>query len=289
MRSWISVVILLLCGLAAGASEWVPLTSDTPEAPRVTVLSDSGDETLLRIEVPGYFLDSVDVAGTSHRRILLPKSPRLLRLGDPELPFVSFAVAVPSEGVPSAEIVGEDVRVVRLGPCAPSKGSLSRSTDPGSVPWTFSGAYGRDALYPVSSAEVGEPYILRNLRGAAVSYYPIRYNPASGDLAVSASATLRVRTGGNGGPNTLVRKVPECREWNQLYRAHVVNAGAGGRGEYTPVQDSGALLVITHDAFYDSVLPLVYWKRQRGVPTEIVRLSEVGSSAAEVKAVNAPS
>lgn len=49
-------------------------------------------------------------------------------------------------------------------------------------------------------------------------------------------------------------------------------------------QDPGAkYLIISHDNFYDAVLPLARWKHQKGITTKIVKLSEIGSSAAEIR------
>lgn len=49
-------------------------------------------------------------------------------------------------------------------------------------------------------------------------------------------------------------------------------------------QESGArYLIITHDSFYDDILPLAEWKHKKGMKTKITRLSETGSSSAEIR------
>ncbi|MGB3341604.1 MAG: C25 family cysteine peptidase [bacterium] len=49
-------------------------------------------------------------------------------------------------------------------------------------------------------------------------------------------------------------------------------------------QQTGArYLVITHDDFYDAIQPLVQWKHNKGVKTKTVKLSEIGSSSAQIK------
>ncbi|MEO0072797.1 MAG: C25 family cysteine peptidase [candidate division WOR-3 bacterium] len=37
-------------------------------------------------------------------------------------------------------------------------------------------------------------------------------------------------------------------------------------------------LIITHDNFYDAIKPLAHWKHKKGVPTKIVKLSEIGAT-----------
>lgn len=49
-------------------------------------------------------------------------------------------------------------------------------------------------------------------------------------------------------------------------------------------QDSGApYLIITHDNYYDALLPLAQWKRQKGMKTRVVKLSEIGSDSAQIR------
>jgi len=49
-------------------------------------------------------------------------------------------------------------------------------------------------------------------------------------------------------------------------------------------QDIGArYLVITHDDFYEAVQPLAEWKHKKGMRTKTVKLSEIGSTALEIR------
>ncbi|MCK4673765.1 hypothetical protein KAT67_07265, partial [candidate division WOR-3 bacterium] len=49
-------------------------------------------------------------------------------------------------------------------------------------------------------------------------------------------------------------------------------------------QETGArYLIITHDSYYDALIPLAEWKTQRGIKAKIVRLSEIGSDSTEIK------
>jgi hypothetical protein len=49
-------------------------------------------------------------------------------------------------------------------------------------------------------------------------------------------------------------------------------------------QDPGArYLIITHDDFYDDILPLANWKHKKGMKTRIARLSETGSSSTDIR------
>ncbi len=49
-------------------------------------------------------------------------------------------------------------------------------------------------------------------------------------------------------------------------------------------QETGArYLIITHDNFYNAVLPLAEWKHKKGMRTKVVKLSEIGSTSSEIQ------
>ena len=43
------------------------------------------------------------------------------------------------------------------------------------------------------------------------------------------------------------------------------------------------MLVICYDDFMDAMVPFVSWKNKKGIPTEIVPLSSIGSSTAQIQ------
>jgi len=49
-------------------------------------------------------------------------------------------------------------------------------------------------------------------------------------------------------------------------------------------QETGArYLIITHDNFYNDILPLAQWKHKKGMRTKVVKLSQIGSSSTQIK------
>jgi len=45
--------------------------------------------------------------------------------------------------------------------------------------------------------------------------------------------------------------------------------------------ESPQYLIITYDKFYDAVQPLAQWKQKKGIPTQVVKLSEIGGNNPE--------
>ena len=49
-------------------------------------------------------------------------------------------------------------------------------------------------------------------------------------------------------------------------------------------QEVGArYLIVTHDDFYDAVLPLAEWKHKKGMKTKVVKLSDIGSTSSQIR------
>jgi hypothetical protein len=49
-------------------------------------------------------------------------------------------------------------------------------------------------------------------------------------------------------------------------------------------QEIGAkYLIITHDSFYNDILPLAQWKHKKGMRTKVVKLSEIGSTSTQIR------
>ncbi len=56
-----------------------------------------------------------------------------------------------------------------------------------------------------------------------------------------------------------------------------------GKATVTKFRDGARYLIIAPDEFYDELLPLAEWKTRKGMLAKIAKLSEVGSSASEIR------
>ena len=43
------------------------------------------------------------------------------------------------------------------------------------------------------------------------------------------------------------------------------------------------MLIISYDDFSDEMAPFVEWKNKKGIPTEIINISEIGSNSDSIK------
>jgi len=270
-----------LCTGSVSAREWTPLveTAGADAPPSARVVTSGPDGTTIQVEVPGFAVERD--AGHRGVSIALPGAGRLDRAGLPDLPALSYYVAIPPAGSARLEIVSVDETVLDgydVAPAVPFRtdGEPAREVPDGA-------AYTRNALYPEAVAVLGEPVVFRDLRLARVEVRPVRANPVTGELHVATDLTLRVVP--EAGPTVNEKEV--VRSWRSavfepFYESIVLNYDELPRAETR----RGSYLVISNDSFAAAAEPLVEWKNQRGVETMLVTLSEIDPtpSAADIHA-----
>ena len=169
---------------------------------------------------------------------------------------------------------------------APSKGDFPRSINPDDVPYTYGEAYSTDAFFPAQKVGLYDPYILRDFRGQNMVVYPFAYNPVSKTLRVYYNMTVEMFSDGQVGENILDRRTTVVKmdpEMEVLFDNHFINYNES-LSKYTPVNETGELLIICHDAFMSAMQPFVNWKKQIGRPTTMVGTSTAGATDSAIKA-----
>jgi hypothetical protein len=274
----IGILFLCLSALAGLAAETVMAGSGEN---CVRVISSTAEETILEYCVGSFEKNPVRIGNEDWYQISLPKEGITLLEGYPELPVLNRSLIIPDQARMKLEILGSSYQDFPL-PVAPSKGNLLRSVDPASVPYGFGDVYQRDAFYPAELATLSEPYILSDLRGITVRTIPFAYNPVTRTLRVYTSYRIRVYADGTDSVNTLTRQRSEIsRAFVQVYENQFLNWPSW---RYTPVDDSfGKLLVICHSSLVSALEPWLNWKRQKGIETELVEFSTIGTTAAQLQ------
>ncbi len=273
------VALALTPGLAL--AEWIDLGGGDPVA--VQVLQDDARRTVLEITVGGFDAEPVVIDGASYYVIGLPREGRAMEPGLPELPNVRRSLIIPDDRDMLVTVLESAFVDFADMPVAPSKGHILRTVDPATVPYKLSAFYGTQDTYPATIVEHDDPYILRDLRGMVVDANVFQYDAGRRSLRVYTRLVIEVTPAGPSQINVLERREPLTKvdpQFAGLYRSHFVNAAAGTR--YTPVEEDGGMLIIAYDAYASFMQPLVDWKNQKGLPTRLVNLSEVGSTYTQI-------
>ncbi|GAB1365974.1 hypothetical protein MASR1M36_08450 [Candidatus Cloacimonadaceae bacterium] len=276
-RMFLVMILLLLLGLGLQA-ELVQLGSGENT---LSVLSSSESETVMQFNINQFEKQQIEINGSAWYQIRLPKEGITQDKGFPELPVFNRSIIISNSARMKLEVFDLQYQDFSLN-VAPSKGVITRDINPASVPYTFDNVYLSSGFYPEQMAGLSMPYILRDFRGITIKTTPFAYNPEKQLLRVYTSYKVRVYAEGTDTQNVLLSGKPAAsKDFLPIYENHFVNWQSY---RYTPVSDSfGKLLVICHTNFLTQIAPYVNWKKQKGIQTELVEFSTIGTTAAQLQ------
>jgi hypothetical protein len=255
---------------------------------RVELNSSTLNETVVTLYNSDFIQKPVVTPKGNAVIIQADESTPILKQGAPDLPKYTTSVIIPDQADMQVEVINAQYTDYTGIDVAPSKGNFTRDISPNSVPYIYGEVYNKNAFYPNKLADLRTPHIVRDYRGQTVVLYPFQYNPVTRVLRVYTQMTVKISAKSMiGGDNPLTYKPnhPLDRNFELTYQRHFLNYNAisSGKTAYVPVNDYGKMLIICHDAFAGAVQPLVKWKKQKGIPTEMVLASTVGTTPTAIK------
>jgi len=280
-------VILLVWSLLfvfSAAAERIVI-NDQPEDVLVTVLESDNSKTVLKFEVGAFEKEEMFIKGEQYFALSLGREHVLANKGEPALPQICRSIIIPDKARVDIRVVSADYVDFANTRVVPSKGGLARSVNPEDVPYTFGEVYNLDAWYPGEVTAVREPFILRDYRGAVVEVMMAQCNPVTGVLRVYSEVTVEIANAGPGEINVIENRdetAPIIPEFEEIYRSRFINYNQT-IGRYSPVGESGEMLIITYDGFHASMTPFVNWKQQKGIRTTMVDISAIGNNVTSIK------
>ncbi|NLF13516.1 MAG: DUF11 domain-containing protein [Anaerolineaceae bacterium] len=206
--------------------------------------------------------------------------------GKPRLPFVSALVAVPPGADVGLEVVDApadvlpgsfrilpqaalDVEVPLVEPSTGgAAGSLPRSTGVRIV--EDEAVYGGEAWFPAQPVVLGEPALLRSQRVVSLRFYPVQFNPATGEVRQARHARIRLLLSYEDGAARSAQPLAsaETPAFEPLLRSAVVNyeAATSWRAAPQPVDLArsvaawvppvpGWRLAVDRDGIYELTYP----------------------------------
>jgi len=267
------------------AKEWNNVSNSKADQLSIEVLESSLEHSELRLMLDGFFTEFVEIDNERYITVAHPDAPAFLNKGLPGLPRVNRSLAIPNTGAVEASVISIEYKEFQLGPVAPSKGNLLRTQNPEDVPYTFDGFYQTDSWYPVDNVTVSDPFIFRGIRGVNVQFQPFQYNPMTKTLRVVTAMTITLDAVTGDAPNSILRqnRIPFNREFARIQQDFFANYEEVDELFYEGIDEPGHLVIIAYDDFIDAVQPLSEWKLQKGIPTEVVPLSEIGTSTYDIQ------
>jgi len=127
----------------------------------ITVLTQSEAETILQYSIENFVKEPVVIDNATWYHVTLPKEGTTQEQGFPQLPVFNRSIVIPNLSAMDYQVYDIKYQDLIL-PVAPSKGVITRDTDPATVPYTFDPVYRGKGFYPEKIATLSDPYILRD-------------------------------------------------------------------------------------------------------------------------------
>jgi len=284
MKKFNVLVILICFCVPSFAQNWVSINASNPYPAKVVLTNGDISNSSFNVDIKGYFTSVVNTPQGQKTIINLENSTPILEAGAPDIPKVATSLIVPDNQNMTVEVTYSNYVEYQNIDIAPSKGNFTRDIDPSTVPYTYGPAYGQNQFYPGTLAELKEPYILRDFRGQTVLTYPFQYNPVTKVLRVYSNISVNVHTASGAVVNPLNRIQPLTKiekEFSNIYNHQFLNYF--NNHKYTPLDEHGKMLIVCADAYITAMQPLVDWKNDEGIPTEIVSATTAGSTSTAIK------
>ena len=242
--------------------------------------SNNTNAMQLEFTLGSFEREPVTINGVQWNDISLPKEALTLEAGMPQLPTVSRSVIIPGTAAMQLNVLSSEYIDLSM-PVAPSKGNLTRDIDPSTIPYSFAEFYQSNGSYPQVTADLSEPFILRDYRGITIRVMPFIYFPGTSTLRVYTKMLISLQENGSSNLNALsATKRTNSQGFEEIYRNMFLNFD---EAKYPSIGEEGSILVIKHSMFDSIIQPWVDWKRQIGFNVEVVDITVAGPSANNIK------
>jgi hypothetical protein len=267
---------------------WMTLTSSEPAEAEIILQYSDIETSRVEFQVGGFWREHIrNMEGVAEEKMYLSNSTPMLIKGAPDLDKLTISLIIPDRSKMQVFIIEEEYVDIPDIHIIPSKGNLTRDINPADVPYEYGREYRADAFFPGVAAELRTPHIIRDVRGQVMVIYPFRYNPVQKILRVYTRLVVEVKAVGDDGENILTERREDgktVRAFEGIYARKFLNYNEyRSASRYVPLEEDGNMLVISYGAFMADMQDFVDWKNMSGIPTEIVDVSSIGTTASQIK------
>lgn len=260
---------------------WQSIRGLPTDSAQITRNVTKSSVTRLVFELPGFQVSTVEAAGQQCSRIDVPGLIKIKTPHYPELPVVTTTLPVSGAEAVQFKITEHIMREIVIAPVEPSKGHLTRDIDPATVVAQFGQLYNQGGVWPATPVVVGKPFQLQNQFGVNLRFNPLRYDASRGVLVVTERLVVEVLT-----PGGLDKSLASpSREFGPVSKALFGSTSTLPTDKYETIAILGRMLIITPEVFESAVTPLAHWKRQRGIPTDLVTVPNAGVTTEEIASI----
>ena len=195
-----AVAVLLAVGLTL--ADWMSVGGSAGGA-KVTILDQNTTGTTFEVTVPGVEVTPTLADGREFSTVNLPgEVMATLEQGKPQVPKVSVLLAIPNGARVSSRVVARETRTLKVANVYPLQPPLLDDKQAGPLVQDVS-FYSQDVSYPAMDLSPVQTGVWRDLATCNLQVYPVKVNPARGEIEVATRIRVRVDYSGGTYPRTV--------------------------------------------------------------------------------------
>jgi len=266
-------------------SSWLSFSDNNTQTIQCNASRNGYESTQIEFTIPGFYLDTVVINRKSYSRISIPGVVDYMKKGYPRLPRIAKSIIVPDDKKMKLRIIQQEVERVGALPVMPSKGNILRNVSPSSIPYTFSDFYSSGDIFPVETAIISEPFIVRDFRGITVYVNPVRYDAQSKELIILKKLVVEVTSFGIAVSNIkkTVERRPISLSIRDVYKDFFLNYSESSLRYDMIEENAGRMIIICAEAYVSEMDSFLIWKRRKGIQADLYSLSVVGSDTVSIR------
>ena len=221
-------------------------------------------------------------------RLSLPNFHISRDVGEPELPEVHSLIEIPQGAEPRIEIISSSYRdyfLADLGietPIYPAQPSLSKSQNPGDIPFTINTAvYLKNTMLEKELVSTNIEGQLRAIRIANLNIRPVDYNPIEGIIRVYTNLEVNIHMDGADFTKTEEIKTTYYSPYFEAIYNQIPNYESSSRSD-DMIGDPVTYVIVANSSFESSLDEFIEWKTKKGYDVILAYTSEIGSSASAI-------
>ncbi|MCD4737521.1 MAG: hypothetical protein K8R53_15880 [Bacteroidales bacterium] len=191
MKTKILLLAFLVCSIATNSQDWIEFTAGESTKPDYELLSSTDTIVEFEITVPGMFSTAID----SFNRVQIKEHLRMDSTGYPEIPAISYLIAIPDCDSVIVNIEILDSINFNNFSVYPAPELVTDTTAKGGIALIEefacdSAFYGSDIWFPGKVIEAVDKGAVRAQDVVRVLFFPISFNPVKKEIWAYSKANI---------------------------------------------------------------------------------------------------
>lgn len=281
-KAFILIIITLWPQKTWAQTTWAQTTTDKSLAPVVSILENNSQKLIIDIRLADYQAETVETNNGMAYRIEAQGCTPILQKAAPDLAKFTQSFIVPKGTYANCRLIDSSYYDIDSLIIAPSLGPVLHTTNTKCLNYHYGNIYQNNNFYPKQTLRLQKIYQFRAHKGQVLTIYPFRYHPKQQRLRVYTHLLIEISFHPTHKRRKIKPQHQTSKVFSDCYARRFINYKADNL-KYTPIEESGNMLVLSAPQFMDTMEEFVEWKNASGIPCRLVNVETIGTDTTSIK------